>query len=459
MNFLIIDDDKTFRDAACLIVEGQGHCVQPAVSGEVGLNLLKHEKFDVILLAVKPGSESGFGFLRQIRTLHPNAPVIVFAADSTVGSAVEAMRLGAVDFMEKPLAHLGLRAAVARLTRADQKKQEKVINENIEPKSKNAELLMDFTGSAMRHVTEVMERAAKSSATILINGESGTGKSVLARMIHNHSHLAAQPFVTVSCPSLSKELLESELFGHRQGSFTGAVKDHWGKVKAAGGGTLFLDEIGDLPMEIQPKLLRLLQEKEYERLGENVTRNANVRVIAATNCDLKKRIAQGAFREDLYFRLNVISVEMPPLRERNGDLLRFADHYLAHFAADCGRKMRPFSAQSTSRLGAYSWPGNLRELRNAVERAVILAKSDEVSPDDLPFPLESQSADEAEFTHQAGDLISLQALSDMHIRKVLDRTGSMAKSAKVLGIDTATLYRRKKRWDHSGSEFPQLACA
>ena len=458
MNFLIIDDDKTFRDATCLLVEGQGHYVQPAVSGEVGLALLKQNKFDAVLLAVKPDTESGFGILQQIRTHYPSLPVIVFAAESTVDAAVEAMRLGAVDFMEKPLAHLGLHAAVARLARGGRTKQkfERLIDEITEPRFKNQELLVDFTSSAMRHVTEVMERAAKSSATILINGESGTGKSVLARMIHNHSHLAGKPFVTVSCPSLSKELLESELFGHTQGSFTGAVKDHWGKVKAADGGTLFLDEIGDLPMEIQPKLLRLLQEKEYERLGENVTRNANVRVIAATNCDLKKRIAEGTFREDLYFRLNVISVAMPPLRERNGDLLRFANHYLTHFATDCGRKMAPLSKQSISRLEAYSWPGNLRELRNAVQRAVILSKSEEISPSDLPQ--ESQSTDGLDSAHRPGDLISLQELEDAHIRKVLHRSGSMVKAARVLGVDPATLYRRQKYWNSQARQNSEMVC-
>ena len=214
----------------------------------------------------------------------------------------------------------------------------------------------------------------------MILGESGTGKSVAARAVHEKSHLADKPFVTVSCPSLSKELLESELFGHVRGSFTGAIKDHWGKVKAAEGGTLFLDEIGDLPMEIQPKLLRLLQEREYERLGENVTRQANLRVIAATNRDLKKRVAEGLFREDLYFRLNVITVEMPPLRSRDGDLIRFAEHYEKFFAEQCGRKLEGLSAEAVACIRAYAWPGNLRELRNAIERAVILAKARQTFP-------------------------------------------------------------------------------
>lgn len=218
----------------------------------------------------------------------------------------------------------------------------------------------------------------------MILGESGTGKSVVARAIHQHSHLADKPFLTVSCPSLSKELLESELFGHVKGSFTGAIKDHWGKVKAAEGGTLFLDEIGDLPMEIQPKLLRVLQEREYERLGENVTRSARVRLIAASNRDLKKRMSEGAFREDLYFRLNVITVEMPPLRTRPEDLIRFAEHYAKHFAAQCGRSAPVFTPDAMSSLRDYPWPGNLREMRNAVERAVILADGNTITAANLP---------------------------------------------------------------------------
>src|SRR5690606_6889046 len=199
------------------------------------------------------------------------------------------------------------------------------------------------------------------------------------RALHAKSHLADRAFVTVSCPSLSRELLESELFGHVKGAFTGAVRDHWGKVKAADGGTLFLDEIGDLPLEIQPKLLRLLQEREYERLGENTTRRADVRVITATNRDLKQRVREGAFREDLYYRLNVIAVEMPPLRTRQGDLLRFAEHYLRHFAAQCGRKFTGFTPEAAEALLRHSWPGNLRELCNCIERAAILSRSEAVT--------------------------------------------------------------------------------
>ncbi len=370
MDFLVIDDDKTFRDATCLLIEEEGHYAQPSATGEAGLANLKEDKFDAVLLDVNLGRESGLDVLDQIVKSHPNVPVVMFTAQGSVKMAVEAMRRGALDFLEKPFTREQMHTVLARLQRFNQLSQniERLEQEVKETKSQNPELLLDFATPDMREIMAVLMRAARTPASILITGESGTGKSVIARVIHEQSHLADKPFVTVSCPSLSKELLESELFGHVKGSFTGAIKDHWGKVKAASGGTLFLDEIGDLPMEIQPKLLRLLQEREYERLGENVVRQADLRIIAATNRDLKKRMTEGAFREDLYFRLNVIMVEMPPLRARHGDLVRLANHYLKHFSAQCGRGLKELSDAAHTRMLSYSWPGNLRELRNSIER-------------------------------------------------------------------------------------------
>ena len=356
------------------------------------------------------------------------------------------MRRGAVDFLEKPFLRAQLHRVLARVRQFHQLNQniERLEREVTDTKSQNPELLLDFSSPQMRAIMEVLARAARSPASILLLGESGTGKSALARVVHQQSLLHDHPFVTVSCPSLSKELLESELFGHVKGSFTGAVKDRWGKVKAATGGTLFLDEIGDLPLEIQPKLLRLLQEREYERLGENITRTADIRVIAATNRDLKKRMADGAFREDLYFRLNVIAVEVPPLRNRPGDLLRLAGHYLRHFAGQCGRSVTGYSPEALARIHANRWPGNLRELRNAVERAVILCKQDLIQAEDLPLDPGGNNQD-GPAAPQPGDLISLEKLEDFHIRKVLERTSSVAEAAQVLGIDDGTIYRRRKK--------------
>ena len=246
-------------------------------------------------------------------------------------------------------------------------------------------------------------------------------------------------------------MLESELFGHVKGSFTGAVRDHWGKVKAAEGGTLFLDEIGDLPMEIQPKLLRLLQEREYERLGENITRRADVRVIAATNRDLKRRVAEGVFREDLFYRLNVIVVEMPPLRLRPNDLIAFAEHYLEHFAAQCGRKVSGFEPEALQALRTHQWPGNLRELRNAIERAAILARGGRLAVGDLPAEVTRAAADAAHPINGAaaalhlGARTTLDKIEEAHLKMILDSTKNLVEAAEILGIDQATLYRKRKR--------------
>jgi two-component system, NtrC family, response regulator AlgB len=450
MDFLVIDDDKTFRDATCLLIDGEGHYAESAHSGELGLTFLKEEKFDAVLLDLNLGPEKGLDILQQILQSQPHLPVIIFTAQGSVKNAVEAMRRGAVDFLEKPFTREQFHLVLARVQRFHQLSRniERLEQEVRESNAQSPEILLDSTAPAVNELMNTLLRAAKTSASILITGESGTGKSVVARAVHQQSHLADKSFVTVSCPSLSKDLLESDLFGHMRGAFTGAIKDHWGKVKAAEGGTLYLDEIGDLPLEIQPKLLRLLQEREYERVGENETRRAEVRIIAATSRDLKKRIAEGAFREDLYFRLNVITVEMPPLRARPEDLIRFAGHYLKHFAALCGRQMDGFSDEALAGIRAWSWPGNLRELRNAIERAVIMARRNKIGLEDLPAELRSPHAAGVNgdgTALQAGSLVSMEKLEEAHLRKVLERTANLAEAADVLGIDLATLYRKRKK--------------
>ena len=450
MDFLIIDDDKTFRDATCFLIEEAGHYAEGVEAGQTGLSWLKEDKWDAVLLDVNLGPENGLDVLLEIQKQFPRVPVVMFTAQGSVKTAVEAMRRGAVDFLEKPFQREQFMTVLSRLQRLSQLSQriDRLEQEVTEIKTQRLEPIFDFNTPAMREVMDILLRAARTPASILIFGESGTGKSVAARAVHEQSHLADKPFVTVSCPSLSKELLESELFGHVRGSFTGAVKDHWGKVKAAEGGTLFLDEIGELPMELQPKLLRLLQEREYERLGENVTRTANLRVIAATNRDLKKRVAEGLFREDLYFRLNVIAVVMPPLRSRDGDLIRFAEHYEKFFAEQCGRHLAGLSPEAVACLRAYPWPGNLRELRNAIERAVILAGHDQLSPEDFPAELRGQNGltpANGKDLPQVGSLISLEKLEEAHLRKILERTPSLTEASAILGIDQATLYRKRKK--------------
>jgi NtrC-family two-component system response regulator AlgB len=450
MDFLVIDDDKTFRDATALLIDSEGHYAESADSGKLGLDLLKEEKFDAVLLDLNLGSEKGLDVLDQILKSRPNLPVIIFTAQGNIKNAVEAMRRGAVDFLEKPFSREQFHLVIARVRRFHQFSQniERLQQEVKESNAQSPEALLDSTTPVMSGLMETLRRAAKTPASILILGESGTGKSVIARAVHQQSHLSDKPFVTVSCPSLSKELLESDLFGHVKGAFTGAVRDHWGKVKAAAGGTLFLDEIGDLPLEIQPKLLRLLQEREYERLGENVTRKAEVRIIAASSRDLKKSVAEGAFREDLFFRLNVITVEMPPLRDRSDDLIRFAQHYLKHFAALCRRQLDGFSDEALACIRSYPWPGNLRELRNSIERAAIMAKGKKIGLEDLPGELRAGPLPDANGngdSMEIGSLVSMEKLEEAHLRKVLSRTANLAEAAEVLGIDQATLYRKRKK--------------
>jgi NtrC-family two-component system response regulator AlgB len=450
MDFLVIDDDKTFRDATCLLIDGEGHYAEGACSGALGLTTLREGKFDSVLLDLNLGAENGLEILETILKRQPHLPVIIFTAQGTVQNAVEAMRRGAVDFLEKPFTREQFHLVLARVQRFHQLNRniERLEREVKDGNAQSPEILLDSSMPAMKEVMDTLLRAAKTPASILILGESGTGKSVLARAVHQQSHLADRPFVTVSCPSLSRELLESELFGHVKGAFTGALQDHWGKVRAAAGGTLFLDEIGDLPIEIQPKLLRLLQEREYERVGENITRQAEVRIIAATSHDLKKRVSEGAFREDLYFRLNVITAEMPPLRQRQGDLMRFAGHYFQHFAALCGRRLEGFSDEASAAIRDYPWPGNLRELRNAIERAVIMAKGTRINLEDLPAELRGHTttgANGSDGSPQVGSLVSMEQLEEAHLRIVLQRTSNLAEAAQVLGIDQATLYRKRKK--------------
>jgi two-component system, NtrC family, response regulator AlgB len=448
MDFLVIDDDKTFRDATCFLIDGEGHYAEGVSSGQQGIATLKEEKFDAVLLDLNLGKENGLDVLTEIQKFKPNLPVVMFTAQASVKIAVEAIQRGAADFLEKPFQREHFLAVLARVQRFNQMGQriEQLETEVKETKSQSVEPIFDHTNPVMQGVMDVLLRAAPTPASILILGESGTGKSVAARAVHHNSHLADRPFITVNCPSLSKELLESELFGHVRGSFTGAIKDHWGKVKAAEGGTLFLDEIGDLPMEIQPKLLRLLQEREYERLGENVTRQSTVRVIAATNRDLKKRVAEGAFREDLFFRLNVITVEMPPLRVLPEDLVRFSEHYMQHFAAQCRRNIVGFSDDALAALRHYPWPGNLRELRNTIERAVILTRGDRISASDLPSEVRLENIATMNPEAAVGAMLSLEQLEELHIRKVLERLPNLGEAASTLGIDQATLYRKRKKF-------------
>ena len=368
MHVLMVDDDASLRRTTRIALEAMDHQVSEARNGAEALERLGHRPFHIALLDLRLGNEQGLDLLPQLLGLAPALRVVVVTAYATIETAVEAMRRGAADYLPKPFTPTQLRVTFERIVRLH--RLEAAV-EDLEEQVRLAvpEADLQTKEPAMREALDVAFRAAASDAAVLIRGQSGTGKGVLARAIHARSHRCTAPFVTVACPALSAELLESELFGHVQGAFTGAVRDTVGKVATAETGTLFLDEIGDLPPPLQPKLLRLLQEKRYERVGDTRTRAGDVRVLAATNRPLEQAIAAGTFREDLFYRLNVIEVTLPPLSERRSDVLPLAEHLLRFFVRQSGKDISGFTDEAQEAIHRHAWPGNIRELRNAIERA------------------------------------------------------------------------------------------
>ena len=441
MRVLIVDDEVSIRKTTTIAVETMGHEVVSAPGGVRALKVLETEAFDVCFLDLNLGGESGLELLEKILQAAPGMAVVMFTAYATITAAVEAMRKGAFDFIPKPFTPDQIRQVLAKIAKTRSLEQRVKQLEN-QLAAESPEIDLSSAEPALQKTLSIAFKAAETPATFLILGPSGTGKSVLAREIHRRSAQREAAFVTVNCPSLSRELLESELFGHVKGSFTGAVADTSGKVAAADGGTLFLDEIGEMPLEIQPKLLRLLQEREYERVGEAKPRKANVRVIAATNRDLAEEVKAGRFREDLFYRLNVINVALPGLKDRPADLPRLADNYLKFFVERIGKKVAGFSPQVRDAFAAYAWPGNLRELRNVIERAVILASGGVIELGDLP---ENFSRAQPNAAIAVGARVSISALEAEHIRRILGVARNLDEAARILGIDPATLYRKRHK--------------
>ncbi|HMJ88610.1 MAG TPA: sigma-54 dependent transcriptional regulator [Candidatus Acidoferrum sp.] len=440
MRIIVIDDELNLRRTIVPVLKSMGHEVAAAGNSRSALDQFEKDTFDVALLDLRLGEENGLELMTKLQKAQPRCAMIVTTAFATIETAVEAMRQGAFDYLAKPFTPDQLQQALMKVARTRQL-ENKVAELESRVSAEAPTPILDSVEPVMQKVYDLAFKAAATPATILILGESGTGKSVLARGIHQKSPQADRPCVTVSCPSLSRELLESELFGHVKGAFTGAVSDTFGKVAAADGGTLFLDEIGELPLEIQPKLLRLLQDKEYERVGETKLRRANVRLITATNRDLEQAVKNGQFREDLYYRLNVISVRMPSLRERPGDLPRIAQEWLRFFGQQVGKDLASFTPEALQALQTYSWPGNLRELRNVIERSTILADKREIDLSDLPENLHRPSSSGV----NVGSKASLDELEAEHIRRIIASSSSLGEAAQILGIDPATLYRKRKR--------------
>ena len=436
VKILVVDDEAVIRESLHDWLSDVGHQVLTAENGFQALGIIKREKPGIVITdLVMPGMD-GIELLKKAKEISPNIEVIVITAYGSVPTAITAMREGAYDYIEKPFCPEKAELLVAKLA-----EHQRLIEENISLRHKLEERYqfenIIAKSPKMQQVIEVIKVVAKSNATVLITGDSGTGKELVARAIHSQSYRKDKPFIAVSCAALPESLLESELFGHEKGSFTGAYTQKKGKFEAANRGTLFLDEIGEMSANIQVHLLRVLEEKELTRVGGNELIKVDVRVISATNMDIKKAIADGQFREDLYYRLNVVTIDLPPLRERKEDIPLLAQHFLKKFAVENQKEIIGFSPEANDFLLKYGWPGNVRELENAIERAVILAKNSCIDVADLP---------QESLTLAPSDLASksLAEVEKNHILNILSEThgNNYSEAPRILGISRVTLYNK-----------------
>lgn len=458
---LIIDDDASLRRVLEYNLREDGFRVVTAQAGAEALERCRTERVDLVVTDIRMPEMSGLELLTRLKAIEPELPVIVLTAHGTIDSAVEAMKLGAADYLTKPFNREQLKAAVRKTLNVAALKRENLhLRQMVAERFSFANMI---AGSrAMRAVTEMASRVAQTDATVLLDGESGTGKELLAKAIHANSARARGPFVTINCGAIPEQLLESELFGHRRGSFTGAVADKRGKFEAADRGTIFLDEIGELPLLLQVKLLRVLQEREIDKIGDTRSIKVDVRVIAATNRDLEKMIADATFRDDLYYRLAVVSIRMPPLRERTDDIPLLVDHFLDKHVGRTGRQRPTVDKGVYSAFSLYAWPGNIRELENVIERALVLDKDGVIGLDDVPQPLKARDRRVTALRMELPDEgVPLEEVERELLRAALEKHDwNQTRAAAYLNITRSTLlYRmqkfgleRDKAVDHSPAE-------
>ncbi|HUK88967.1 MAG TPA: sigma-54 dependent transcriptional regulator [Blastocatellia bacterium] len=454
-NILVVDDEEVMRDVLSSLLASESYNVELAATGEQGLDKFLQKSFDVVLLDVSMPGMGGLRTLEEILKVDAEAVVIMITAYATFKTAVSAMQRGAFSCVEKPFDNketLKLIAAGVRRRRKDEERR--ALRQTLRRSTQPKEIVAN--SEKMREILAFVDQVAPARTTILVTGESGTGKELFARAIHNQSSRADKPFVTVNSANLPPELLESELFGHVRGAFTGALASKKGYFEVADGGSIFLDEIGTISVETQAKLLRVIQERDFTPLGETTPRQADVRIIAATNVDLKEAVEEGTFREDLFYRLNVISINLPPLREHSEDILPLAQHFIRKYAAENGRHLSDqITPEVLSILENYRWPGNVRELENVIERAVIISRGENIEPVDLreeivrPRPRSSENspgpASHIDLSRGISFYDEVNRFQIDLIRRAMEMTGGhQSKAAKLLGLNTTTLNSKIK---------------
>jgi DNA-binding NtrC family response regulator len=446
----IVDDDESMCDVLSASLERQGFGTSTFTMPQDALDALNAEgEVDAVITDVGMTEMSGFALCERIVGMRPGLPVIVLTGQGSMEAAVTAMRVGAYDFLTKPVDTKVLSLAISRAVQHRRLQEEVVrlrsaVAENKKPRS------VVGSGVAMRRVYELIDRVAPSDASVLIFGETGTGKELIARAIHTGSPRADKPFVAINCAAVPASLIESELFGHARGAFTDAKSERKGLFQQASGGTLFLDEIGELPIDMQPKLLRALQERKVRPVGSNAEIPFDARIVAATNRDLEAEVFHKRFREDLYYRINVVQIDLPPLRSRGQDVLELAAHFLAEFSRRGGReKALVLSNGAAEKIVHYEWPGNVRELENSMERAVALARYGEIMVDDLPDRVRAYRPNQFVIAaDDASEVVSLQELERRYIERVLKLVGdNKSRAAQILGVDRRTLYRKLERFE------------
>ncbi|HEV8441197.1 MAG TPA: sigma-54 dependent transcriptional regulator [Methylomirabilota bacterium] len=439
---LIADDDPVALELLAEVLTKEGYRVRTASGGAECLRLAASEPFDLAIVDLRMPDVDGLQVIRRFASAQPAMPVLILTAFATIDTAIEAIREGAYDYLSKPFRMDELKIVVRRALDARRLVQENVQYRHELQGRYRAENLIG-QAPAMVEVYKLVARVARLDTTVLVQGETGTGKELVARAIHYASHRAHGPFVAVDCTALPEGLFESELFGHERGAFTGALSVRRGLFEAAAGGTCFLDEIGELSAPLQAKLLRTLQEQAVRRVGGNDWIPVNIRIIAATNRDLRKQVEEGRYREDLYYRLNVVAITLPPLRERSQDIHLLARHFLDKYARLSGKALKGFAPEALALLSAYHWPGNVRELENAVERAVALSSSELIMPEDLPPQPRAESAPPLVVP---GSRLTLEEVKRWYVSKVLeDVGGNKLRAAEILGVDRGTLYRMLRR--------------